>query len=142
VILPDANLLLYAYSGQVPQHQRARSWWAEQLSGDEPVGIPWLVVLAFVRLTTQARVLAMPMRSGQALDIVETWFRQPPVQVLEPGPRHLELVRSLLADAGVAGNLTTDAHLAGLAIEHNCTLHSNDADFGRFSGLRWVNPLA
>lgn len=142
MILPDANLLVYAYSGQVPQHERASSWWAERLGGDEPVGIPWLVVLAFVRLATQLRVLAMPMRSGQALDIVETWFRQPAVQVLDPGPRHLQLVRSLLAEAGVAGNLTTDAHLAALAIEHNCTLHSNDADFGRFSGLRWVNPLA
>jgi toxin-antitoxin system PIN domain toxin len=100
------------------------------------------VSLGFLRLMTHPAVLTTPMRPEQALPVVESWYERPNVFVLEPGPRHLALLGNLLRAAGVAGSLTTDAHLAALAIEHGCELHSNDADFGRFSGLRWTNPLA
>jgi toxin-antitoxin system PIN domain toxin len=90
---------------------------------------------------THTAVLTRPMDAEQAVRILESWYEHTHVQVLDPGPRHLVLLRSLFRAAGVAANLTTDAHLAALAIEHGCELHSNDADFGRFSGLRWVNPI-
>lgn len=142
MILPDLNLLVYAYTAQAPLHARARRWWEALLSGDEPVALPWAVSVGFVRLMTHPSAMTKPMRPERALDAVVAWHERSHVQALEPGPRHLAILRALLTDLGVAGNLTTDAHLAALAIEHGCQLHSNDADFGRFSGLRWVNPLA
>jgi uncharacterized protein len=142
VILPDINLLVYAHNRAVPAHVRARAWWEELLGLRQPVRIPWAVALGFVRLVTHPRVLAQPLRPDAALALVAGWLEQPGVELLEPGPRHLAILRDLLAATGVAGSLTTDAHLAALAIEHQCELHSNDADFARFPGLRWHNPLA
>jgi uncharacterized protein len=86
-------------------------------------------------------VLVQPLDAASAINHVRSWLDRRNVEVLDPGPRHLELLERLLAEVGVAGNLTTDAHLAALAIEHQCELHSNDADFSRFSGLRWRDPL-
>jgi toxin-antitoxin system PIN domain toxin len=142
VILPDVNLLVYAYAAKAPQHDAAKAWWERLLTAGEPVGLPWAVSLGFLRLMTHPAVLSTPMRPGQALAALESWYLRPSVQVVDPGPRHLRLLRGLLEGLGLAANLTTDAHLAALAIEHGCVLASSDADFGRFPGLRWVNPLS
>ena len=141
MIVPDLNLLIYSYNRKAPQHEAARAWWEGLLNGAEPVAVPWVVVLGFVRLMTQRTMLATPMQPAIALAQVRAWFACPNVEELEPGPQHLDLLDRLLAAAGTAGNLTTDAHLAALAIEHQCELHSNDTDFARFPGLRWRNPL-
>ena len=141
MILPDINLLVYAYNRHAPHHAAARAWWEELLNGSDPVGIPWAVVCGFVRLMTHPAVLVNPLEPGRTLFHVRSWFERPLVEVLEPGPRHLEIFERLLKSLGVAANLTTDAHLAAIAIEHQCELHSNDADFSRFAGLRWRNPL-
>jgi hypothetical protein len=98
-------------------------------------------VLGFIRLMTHRSVLVTPMLPSAALGHVRTWFARPNVEHLEPGPRHLDLLDRMLAAVGTGGNLTSDAHLAALAIEHQCELHSNDNDFARFPGLRWRNPL-
>lgn len=105
------------------------------------VGIAWVVTIGFVRLMTSRVVLTHPMPASSALAHVKAWYARPNVVVLEPGPRHLEIFERLISPIGTAGNLATDAHLASLAIEHQCELHSNDSDFGRFSGLRWRNPI-
>ncbi|HSN93224.1 MAG TPA: type II toxin-antitoxin system VapC family toxin [Anaeromyxobacteraceae bacterium] len=141
MIVPDVNLLVYAHAAQAPFHATARAWWERTVRSGDPIGLPWAVSLGFLRLMTHPAVLTTPMRPEEALPLVESWYERPNVFVLDPGPRHLAVLGSLLRAAGVAGALTTDAHLAALAIEHGCELHSNDADFGRFSGLRWVNPL-
>jgi len=99
------------------------------------------VVFGFVRIVTAPSVMEDPLPANQVTGIVESWLAQPNVEVLEPGPRHLQIVRELFESTGVAGNLTTDTHLAALAIEHQCELHSNDGDFARFPSLRWFNPL-
>ena len=142
MILPDVNLLVYAYNSDAPQHQAARLWWEGLLNGREPVGIPWVVSLGFVRLMTHPSVLLRPVAPHVAVEFVQTWLDRTHVEVLEPGPRHLEVLGTLLNGLGVAGNLTTDAHLAAVAIEFQAELHSNDTDFGRFSGLKWYNPLS
>jgi toxin-antitoxin system PIN domain toxin len=142
VILPDVNLLVYAYCRDAHQHARARAWWEALLRSPEPVGIPWAVSCGFIRLMTHPAVLVRPIAPRRAVSYVRTWLDRENVAVLDPGPRHLEVLGQLLDGLGVAANLTTDAHLAALAIEHQCELHSNDADFGRFSGLRWRNPLS
>lgn len=142
VILPDVNLLIYAHNEAAPHHVAARRWWEATLSAEQPVALPWAVVLGFVRLVTHTRVLEDPLSADAALDRVDGWLACESVQVLEPGPRHLSILRNLLQAVGVAGSLTTDAHLAALAIEHRCQLCSNDSDFARFPGLQWHNPLA
>jgi toxin-antitoxin system PIN domain toxin len=142
LIIPDVNLLIYAYNRDARHHEGARSWWEGLLNTDERVGLPWAVGLGFVRLMTHPAVLVAPLEPRAAIRHVRHWLERPQVVVLEPGPRHLDTLESLLGRVGVGGNLTADAHLASLAIEHQAELHSNDTDFARFSGLRWRNPLA
>jgi toxin-antitoxin system PIN domain toxin len=142
VIVPDVNLLLYAVNTDAPPHAHAKRWLDAALRGDEPVGFAWVVLIAFVRITTHARVFPSPMALDDALAIVNGWLALPVAVVIEPGPEHWRILQRLLRDAQRGGNLTTDAHLAALCIERGATLHSADADFTRFRGLRWENPLA
>jgi toxin-antitoxin system PIN domain toxin len=141
VKLPDANLLIYAINEQAPNHVPARTWLAATLSGAEPVGVAWLALIAFIRITTHPRAFPKPLQPTQAFEIVEGWLGRPNVIVLQPTERHVGILRRLLEPLGTAGNLTSDAHLAALAIEHGAELCSADSDFGRFPGLRWSNPL-
>ncbi len=141
MIVPDLNLILYAYNDSSPYHQPASRWWGDLLRGPETVGIPWAVATGFVRLITGPHVMGQPATTDLALDTVEEWFRLPHVSPLEPGREHLSLMRRALATTGAGGNLVNDAHVAALAIEHGAEVHSNDGDFGRFPGLRWRNPL-
>jgi uncharacterized protein len=142
VILPDINLLLHAYNSDSPVHAAARRWWEQLLNGQEPVGMPWVVMLGFVRVATHRQVFTNPLPVTAACGHVRTWLEQPCVLVVDPGEGHADILFGLLEALGTAANLTTDAHLAALAIERQATLHSTDADFARFSGLRWINPLA
>ena len=143
MILPDVNLLLHAYNADSPVHGRARAWWEGVLSRPVPgVGLAWAVALAYIRITTHPRIMENPLNVALALAHVEAWLAQPQVSLVHPGRRHATLLFDLLRTLGTAGNLTTDAHLAALAMEHQATLCSTDADFGRFPGLKWENPLA
>jgi len=142
VRIPDLNLLTYAVDLESPEHLRALHWWNDTLSGSETIGLAWTVLLGFVRLTTNARVFRSPLASDAALDYVDRWLAHPITTVVDPTPRHAQVLRDLLSKAGTAGNLVADAHLAALAIEHGATLCSADRDFGRFIGLEWMNPLA
>ncbi len=141
MVLPDVNLLLYAYNEAAPFHREARRWWEETLGASRPVALPWAVIYGFLRLATHPAVLVEPLTPAAALDRVESWTERDHVELLDPGPEHLRIVRRLFEATGVGGALTTDTQLAALAIEHRCELCSNDADFARFPGLRWRNPL-
>lgn len=141
MILPDVNLLVYAYNSDAPQHVRAKGWWERCVAGSQPVALPWVVCLGFLRVMTSRVALERPMAMATALDHLRSWLEQPSVRLLQPGPRHLAILKGF-ADAGVlSGALLTDAHIAALAIEHQALVHSNDSDFARFPGLRWINPL-
>lgn len=141
MILLDVNLLIYAVNSDAPNHLRAKQWLESVIAGPQTVGLPWIVLLAFLRLTTRAGLFERPLRFADALHLIETWMAQPAVVVPQPTPRHLAILRELLAPLGTAGNLTSDAHLAALAIEHHAELCSADSDFQRFPRLRWRNPL-
>lgn len=141
MIIPDVNLLIHAYNAGSPVHDRARAWWEETLSDPAPVGLAWAAALGFVRIATHPKILAHPLTPDVACARVESWLAQPQVMLLHPGERHASLLFGLLRALGTAGNLTTDAYLAALAIEHQAELHSTDADFARFPGLAWRNPL-
>jgi len=141
VKLPDLNLLIYAVDETSPRHDRARHWLEEALSGTEEVAFAWLVIVGFIRLTTNPQIFEQPLETEAALDYVEGWLSQPPATVINPSQRHVSLLRDLLDPVGTAANLTSDAHLAALAIEHGAELLSCDTDFARFEGLRWRDPL-
>lgn len=137
----DLNLLLYAVNADAPEHASARAWWESALNGEEQVGLAWAVVLGFLRLSTRRGVLPRPVTPAQALDVVGEWVAHPLVTLLNPGDGHWEILRGLLDAAGTGGNLTTDAHLAALALEYDAALYSTDRDFARFRSLRLVNPI-
>lgn len=140
--LVDLNVLLYAINADSPNHRPAKAWVEDTLGGTETVAIPWVVILGFLRLGTSRHVFAKPLAAEEAVEIVDEWLARPNVIPLSAGRDHWRVLKSLIAGSGTAGNLTTDAHLAALAIEHGCQLCSTDADFGRFPQLDWINPLA
>lgn len=142
MLIVDANLLIYATNRESRDHSAAKAWWETVLNADEPVGLPWLVILAFLRITTNPRILESPLSFRQAAAAVDEWLEQPPARVVEPTERHWGIFKDLLMPFGAAANLTSDAHLAALAVEHGAELCSADADFSRFPNLRWTNPLA
>lgn len=142
MILVDLNLLLYASNEAAPAHSRARSWWKGALEGEAAVGLAWAGILGYLRISTRPNVFERPLKPEEALAVVRGWLARENVVVLRPGERHWPILERLIADAGTAGNLTTDAHLAALAIEHGATLNSTDADFTRWEPeLRCRNPL-
>ena len=141
MILVDANILLYAEDQLSPRHAAARSWWDAQLSGASPVCLCWTVLAAFVRIGTNPRVFEHPLSLDQAASRVQSWLDQPCMRIVRPTERHWTVFRNMLLEGQASGNFVTDAHLAALAVEHGCELISTDADFSRFPGLRWNNPL-
>jgi uncharacterized protein len=142
VKLVDLNLLLYAVNEAGPYHEQAKTWLEETLAAEEPVAMPWVVLLGFLRLATSPRVFPKPLTTDQAVEIVDGWLERPNVSALSPGAEHWRILKELIGEAGTAGNLATDSHLAALAIELGATLCSTDPDFARFRRVRWVNPLA
>lgn len=142
MILPDLNLLLYAYNPHVPQHRKAAAWWTEMISGEELIGLPNEICLGFVRIATNSKLGPAAVPLAKAAAVVQQWLDLPQARILLPGPGHFKQVMDLMAGAMGSGALVSDASLAAYAIQSRATLCSNDADFSRFPGLSWKNPLA
>ena len=138
--LIDANVLLYAVNRASPHHESARGWLDDALSGGAVVGFAWMPLIAFIRLSTQARVFPRPLSTAAATGLVQDWLAQPAARVVAPTARHPALLADLLTQVGVGGNLVNDAHLAALALEHRAEIVTYDADFARFAGVRWSRP--
>lgn len=141
MICPDLNLLLYATFSAYPQHQKAKAWWDGVLSSAQAVSIGHVVVLGFIRISTHPRVLSPPLTIDQAIQVVDGWLDQPNVTLISPAQTHWENLKTMLASGNAGGNLTSDAHLAALAADYGLVIHSNDADFARFPGIKCVNPV-
>ena len=139
--LVDINLLIYAINRDAPHHVQAKKWLEQSLSGDEPFGFAWIVVLGFLRIVTSGRIMPAPLAPEVALDVMDNWLQQPPSVTVSPSYQHWTILKELLEPLGTAANLTSDAHLATLAIEHGARLYSTDNDFSRFPMLRWTNPI-
>lgn len=136
MLIVDTNVLVYAVNADARQHAASYTWLSEQLrSGTEVIGMPWMSLLGFVRICTHARILGRPITAEQAMALVNAWISHPRVVTPEPSVRHAALLAGLLAEAGAAGNLTNDAHLAALALEYGATMVTFDRDFARF-GVR------
>lgn len=140
MILPDVNVLVHAHNIDSAAHESARRWWDSCLSGPEGVGLAWAAILGFVRITTNRRIVVRPLMVADVMKRIQTWLSLPHFHIAQPSDRHFMRLRAELERLGAAGNLTTDAHLAVLAMERGYVLYSTDADFARFAGLKWVNP--
>ena len=135
--IPDVNVLLYAYDETATPHEDARKWLETSLSEAEPTGFPWSVLVGFIRLATSPVVYPKPLAPGEACGLIEEWLGHPGAGIVEPGPAHANVLCELIDLTGTAGNLTSDAHLAAIAIESAATIASFDADFHRFDRLRF-----
>jgi len=142
MIIPDANVLIYAHDEASPWHEKARVWWEGALSGAQPVGLPWVVVLAVTRLLTHPGICENPLSIGQVRSIVEDWLSFPHVRIIHLSENAVGRFFDLLEEAGTGGNLSTDALIALHCLEHSATIISNDRDFDRFAGVKRLNPLA
>lgn len=140
MILPDVNVLVHAHNADSAVHEAARRWWDSCLAGSEGVGLAWATRLGFIRITTNRRIVARPLPVREVLDRIQAWLALPQVHLAQPADGHFAILRQALERLGVGGNLTTNAHLAALAMERGYVLYSTDADFARFPGLRWINP--
>jgi toxin-antitoxin system PIN domain toxin len=141
MIVLDVNILIYAFDETCGEHQKAQEWIEEVFSGDELVGLPWQTVGVFLRILTNPSLSGERLTMQQALSIVDEWIDMPHIRFLAPGETHWSIFRDMLVKGDVRGKLTTDAALAALTIECGGVLYTNDRDFARFPGLRWVNPL-
>ena len=141
MILVDANLLIYATTERAVQHEAAKAWLEERLNSGVRVGLPWVSLLAFVRITTNPRVFERPLSVERATTQVSDWLALATVWTPAATQQHARLLTQLLSEVGSGGNLVTDAHLAALSLEHGLTLCSTDRDFAKFKGVTWRNPL-
>jgi len=142
MIIVDANLLIYAHNSSGRAHEQAKLWWEGMLNGYDEVGLAWTTMLAFLRVMTHARIIPNPMHLQDAIEIVRAWLARKNVKIVTPGAGHAAILLRLLEDVGVGGNLTSDAHLAALALEYRAQVATTDVDFARFGRVRWFNPCA
>jgi len=141
VTIVDVSLLLYAYNIDAPQHTAAKKWLSKLFDSAEVVGLSWITIWAFIRISTNSRIWPKPKAASEAFDNVRNWLSRPGVVVVHPGPRHAEILERLVTEYRAAGPMVSDAALAAFAFEYGATLASSDRDFQRFSGLRLINPL-
>lgn len=141
MILPDVNVLVYAFRADAPDHDRYRAWLEEALGGQESFGLSELVLSGFVRVVTHPRVFAHPTKVDRALHATRIWRDLPNCVPVHPRARHWEIFESLCQGGSCKGNLVADAYLAALAIESGCEWITTDRDFSRFPGLKWRHPL-
>jgi len=141
MIAPAATLLIYCYDPVSPFHAQARLWFERIVSSDEPIGIPIFSVYAFLRYVTHPKRLMRPLRFADAAKIVDLWIGLPNVSLLYPGERHWSYLQEVCNPLRIGGAQITDGTIAALAIEYGAVVHTNDRDFARFPGLRWLNPL-
>lgn len=141
MIVPDANVLIYAFNASAPLHKEAAGWWEEQVNAARPIGICWPVFQAFVRLLTSRTIVERPYTAGQLFDLAEEWWERPTVRLLAPSSETYRLFRELVQTYKLSGGATTDALIAAFALEHSGRIISNDTDFLRFSELTVENPF-
>jgi toxin-antitoxin system PIN domain toxin len=142
MILPDVNVLIYAFRAEVPQHAICRAWLDNVVTSDTRFGVSPLALAAVVRITTSSRVYKEPTSIERAFAFCENLLSQPHCQVVEPGERHWDIFKRLCLEAEIRGPLVTDAWFAALAIEWGCEWITLDRDYARFPGLKWQPPIA
>ena len=141
MILPDVNVLLYAWRADSPEHATHRRWLGDVLNGDMAYGMSPQVLAAVIRVATHPRIYAHPSRLAETQSFASLLLNQPHCQIVQPGPRHWGIFEDLCRRANAAGNLIQDAWFAALAIESGCEWITADRDYARFDGLRCRSPI-
>ena len=142
MIIPDVNLLLYAYDSTCPFHDRAGEWWKTCLSGNDAIGLTYPVIFSFIRIATSNRIYENPMPLEEASNHIASWCERSVARILEPDSDYVQRVLQLIQAAGsTGGNLVTDAQIAAIAVVHRAVIHTADYDFRRFPGLETFYPL-
>ncbi len=141
MIVPDVNLILYAYDSSSPFHRESADWWARCLNGSEAVGLAPVVIFAFIRLSTSPRIYAEPLSLKECAGTVRSWLEVPATTLLEHDSGDIDVAFGLLESAGAGGSLTTDAQIGALALRYRATVHTADTDFVRLRNVPWRNPL-
>ncbi len=141
MITPDANIILYAYNEDAPQHAQAKEWLEEQFSSPVSFGLSWQVITAFLRISTNPRAFPQPFNLQEAIEIADEWLEHPSIIILTPTENHWTVFQNLIVEGQTKAALMMDAHLAALAIEHGATLATTDSDFQKFAMLKTINPL-
>jgi uncharacterized protein len=142
MIIPDINLLMYAYNSSLKPHRQAASWWESCLSGSEKVGLIYPVLFGFLRIATNKRILPNPMSLSEAVSCIVSWQQRSVTVTLSPGPQYLEDTVRLLSEAGSSGaNLVTDAQIGAYALHYRAVVHTADYDFLRFREVTAHFPL-
>jgi uncharacterized protein len=140
MILPDVNVLIYAFRPDLPQFSLCRPWLETVIAQDLPFGISPLTLSALVRITTNPRAFVEATKPSEAFAFCDALLGHPRCEQVVPGAQHWSVFRRLCLQTETRGPGITDAWLAALAIEHGCTFITFDRDFGRFPGLRWAIP--
>lgn len=142
MLLPDVNVLIYAYvEDSTPEHAEYADWITRLATGPEPFALSVLVISGFIRIVTNPRIFDPPSSLDQSLEFVSALAERPTARIVGPGPDHLGIFEKLCRDSRAAGKLVSDAQHAAIAVEHGCTMLTTDSDFSRFPGLRWQHPL-
>ena len=141
MFIVDVNVLLYAHDSDAPHHERARGWLEGQITARAPLGLPWATIVAFLRLTTAARIWKIPWTTEQSIEAVAHLLSHRATFVAHTTSLHWQLLGECISAGQARGNLVSDAHLAALAMEHGATLVTFDRDFARFRGLKQLNLL-
>lgn len=141
-MLVDSNLLIYSVSVGSQHQAAAESWLRAALAGPTLVGMPWISLAAFLRITTSARIFPEPLQPSRAWSVIESWLQTDVVWIPGPAVDHARVLGRLIRAYDLRANLVTDAQLAAIAIEHGLTVYSTDTDFARCKEVRWINPIA
>jgi len=142
MILPDVNILIYAFRKDVSQHALCRAWLTGVVMSDTRFGLSPSVLSAVVRITTNPRAFLEPSTIQEAFAFCGNLLAQPHCQVVEPGERHWDIFKRLCIATETRGSRLADAWFAALAIEWGCEWVTLDRDFARFPKLKWQVPQA
>ena len=142
MIIPDINLLIYAHNINSKEHSTAKKWWEDLINSETTILLPWIVISGFIRLVTSRHVLENPLPSLTAINIIKNITANYNISIISPGNKHFDILQNFTKYINITGSNFTDSQLAALAIEHNATIYSNDLDFQKFPGLKYINPLA
>jgi toxin-antitoxin system PIN domain toxin len=141
LILPDVNVLIYAFRTDSEDHDKYKEWLESVINGSAAYGIAPQVLASVVRICTHPRIFARPSSQSDAFEFSRVLLEQPNTTVTTPGDRHWPIFEDLCRTSKATGNLVQDAWFAALAIESGCEWITEDRDYARFSGLAWRTPL-
>jgi uncharacterized protein len=141
LILPDVNVLIYAFRSDTQHHADHKRWLESVVNAPSTYGVSPQVLSGVVRVCTHRRIFVQPSSLAETLEFCRTLLEQPNATMITPGERHWSIFESLCGQSRASGNLIQDAWFAALAIESGCKWITSDRDFARFPGLAWSAPF-